>query len=36
MGSTVIVVLPPGRLSWRARLTPGAATRFGEALATLG
>jgi phosphatidylserine decarboxylase len=36
MGSTVIVVLPPGPLSWNARLTRSATTRFGEALATLG
>jgi phosphatidylserine decarboxylase len=36
MGSTVIVVLPPGPLSWPTRLTRGAATRFGEPLATLG
>lgn len=36
MGSTAIVVLPPGPLTWRADLAPGIPVRMGEALATLG
>lgn len=36
MGSTVIVVLPPGPITWRARLAPGDRAQVGEALATLG
>jgi len=36
MGSTVIIVLPRGPLSWNVRLAAGVPTRVGEALATLG
>ncbi len=33
MGSTVIVLLPPGAVSWHKDLTPGASVRMGQALA---
>lgn len=36
MGSTVIVVLPPGPLTWGGQAHDGAPVRTGEALATLG
>jgi phosphatidylserine decarboxylase len=32
MGSTVILVLPPGRARWRADLGPGSRVRMGESL----
>jgi phosphatidylserine decarboxylase len=35
MGSTVILLLPPGRSSWAAPLVPGSAVRVGERLGTL-
>jgi phosphatidylserine decarboxylase len=35
MGSTVIVVLPPGRAKWRADLLAGAPVRMGERLGEL-
>jgi phosphatidylserine decarboxylase len=35
MGSTVILLLPPGRSSWAAALAPGSPVRVGERLATL-
>jgi phosphatidylserine decarboxylase len=35
MGSTVILLLPPGRLEWRAGLAPGESIRVGEVLARL-
>jgi phosphatidylserine decarboxylase len=35
MGSTVIVVLPPGRAKWRDDLLPGTAVRMGERLGEL-
>ena len=36
MGSTVIVLLPPGRSEWAAALAPGSAVRVGQTLARLG
>lgn len=33
MGSTVIVLLPPDSVSWRAELAPGASVQMGQALA---
>jgi phosphatidylserine decarboxylase len=35
MGSTVILLLPPGRGEWLAPLAPGRAVRVGQALAQL-
>jgi len=35
MGSTVILLLPPGRAAWLATLAPGSAIRVGETLARL-
>ncbi len=35
MGSTVILLLPPGRSEWLADLAPGRAIRVGQALARL-
>ena len=35
LGSTVIFVLPPGRVAWRPELAPGQAVRMGQALASL-
>jgi phosphatidylserine decarboxylase len=35
MGSTVILLLPPGRSSWAAPLAPGSPVRVGERLGTL-
>ena len=33
MGSTVILLLPPGRSEWLPDLAPGAAVRVGQTLA---
>jgi phosphatidylserine decarboxylase len=35
MGSTVILLLPPGRVAWDARLQPGCPVRMGESLGEL-
>ena len=35
MGSTVILLLPPGRCAWSAALAPGSPVRVGETLAQL-
>ena len=35
MGSTVILLLPPGSAEWRATLAPGSSVRVGAALARL-
>jgi phosphatidylserine decarboxylase len=35
MGSTVILLLPPGSAEWRAALAPGSTVRVGAALAQL-
>ncbi len=35
LGSTVVLVLPPGQAVWRPELSPGQAVRMGQALATL-
>ena len=35
MGSTVILLLPPGRTAWLPMLAPGAKVRVGQALAHL-
>ena len=35
MGSTVILLAPPGALNWDASLTPGKVLRLGQALATM-
>ena len=35
MGSTVILLLPPGSAEWRPTLAPGSTVRVGEALARL-
>jgi phosphatidylserine decarboxylase len=35
MGSTVILLLPPGRTEWLGELSPGSAIRMGRALARL-
>ena len=35
LGSTVVLVLPPGQAVWRPGLAPGQAVRMGQALATL-
>lgn len=35
MGSTVIVMLPPGAVEWSSTLTPGSAVRLGERIGTL-
>jgi phosphatidylserine decarboxylase len=35
MGSTVILLLPPGRVEWRAPLAPGSTVRVGQPLAQL-
>ena len=35
MGSTVILLLPPGRAEWRSTLAPGSTIRVGEPLARL-
>ena len=36
LGSTVILILPPGRLMWREGLHPGRRLNMGEALGALG
>lgn len=36
MGSTVIVLLPPGSARWSADLEPGRAVRMGESMGRLG
>lgn len=36
LGSTVILMLPPGRLTWHEGLQPGQALNMGAALADLG
>lgn len=36
LGSTVICILPPGRLTWAENLTPGEPVRLGQALGRLG
>lgn len=36
MGSTVILLLPPGRSEWAAGLAPGSVVRVGQSLARLG
>jgi len=36
LGSTVILMLPPGRLAWRETLKPGQLVNMGEALGELG
>jgi phosphatidylserine decarboxylase len=35
MGSTVILLLPPGRSEWVGGLTPGAEVRVGRRIGTL-
>lgn len=35
LGSTVVLVLPPERLSWRPELTSGQSVRMGQALASI-
>jgi len=35
LGSTVVLVLPPGQAAWRPELTPGQPVRMGQALASL-
>jgi phosphatidylserine decarboxylase len=35
MGSTVILLLPPGSAEWRATLAPGSTVRVGAAIARL-
>ena len=35
LGSTVVLVLPPGQAVWRPELAPGQAVRMGQALASL-
>jgi phosphatidylserine decarboxylase len=35
MGSTVIVLFAPGRVSWSQRLAPGAEVRMGQAVGTV-
>lgn len=35
MGSTVLLLLPPGRARWDARLAPGAAVAVGQGLGSL-
>lgn len=35
MGSTVILLVPPGMVTWRPQLTPGKEVRMGLALGTL-
>ncbi len=35
MGSTVILLLPPGRAEWLTAVAPGAAVRVGQAIARL-
>ena len=35
LGSTVVLVLPPGKATWRPGLAPGQAVRMGQALASL-
>jgi len=35
MGSTVILLLPPGRCEWQDELAPGSAIRMGQTLARL-
>jgi len=35
MGSTVILLLPPGAAQWHATLAAGSTVRVGEAIATL-
>jgi phosphatidylserine decarboxylase len=35
MGSTVILLLPPGTARWHAALAAGSTVRVGEAIATL-
>ena len=36
LGSTVICILPPGRLTWAENLNPGQPVRLGQALGRLG
>jgi phosphatidylserine decarboxylase len=33
LGSTVVLLLPPGPLAWNPQWTPGGAVRLGEAMA---
>jgi phosphatidylserine decarboxylase len=35
MGSTVLLLLPPGRVGWDTALAPGTTVRMGQALGTL-
>ena len=35
MGSTVIMLLPPGKADWDPRLDPGRRLRMGERIGTL-
>jgi phosphatidylserine decarboxylase len=35
MGSTVIVIAPPGMVAWRPHLAPGKDVRMGLALGSL-
>jgi hypothetical protein len=35
MGSTVILLMPPGMGSWRADLQPGALVRVGQSIGQL-
>ncbi|MDE0006602.1 MAG: archaetidylserine decarboxylase [Rhodospirillaceae bacterium] len=35
LGSTVVLVLPPGQAAWRPELVPGQVVRMGQALASL-
>jgi hypothetical protein len=35
MGSTVILLLPPGKAEWLASLAPGSTVRVGTTLARL-
>jgi phosphatidylserine decarboxylase len=35
MGSTVILLLPPGKTEWQGELAPGAPVRVGQTLARL-
>ena len=35
LGSTVVLLLPPGPLAWNARWVPGGAIRMGEVMAFL-
>ena len=35
LGSTVILILPPGQVEWQAGLAPGQGVRMGQALASI-